>query len=160
MVALPDNIQLIITDLSIPERTSPMLERFAHVIIIDHHITTQWAVGWAESTGNEAIVDTSRCATWLTYEYMKSVYGFGSEKMTCWARLIDDYDRYVLQYPESRRLNVLFNITADPIRFVRDGMEKHPETLLNRESDDIDYYLEQQRKYIDKSTMFVLNYKP
>jgi len=156
LMDIPRNVQLFITDLSIPSHLCGLLEEFSHVIIIDHHVSTSWAIDWAERTDNEAIVDKSRCATWHVYEYLASVYGYRDYMLDEWAKYIDDYDRYVLQYPESRRLNALFYI-SNRDRFVSDALSYSPKDVLNANRERIDRYLQQQREYIAQTTVFTLN---
>lgn len=159
LIDIPRNVQLMITDLSIPENLSGLLEEFDHVIIIDHHVSTKWALEWAERTGNEAIVDKSRCATWHTYEYLKRAYGYGDTILDEWVKYIDDYDRYILQYPESRRLNSLFYI-SNRDRFVSDALLYTPKQVLDNNRERIDRYLQQQKEYIDECQGFTLNASP
>ena len=160
IMEVPRDYQLFITDLSIPDNLKGLLEEFERVIIIDHHISTSWALDWAKDNPNvEVIVDTSRCATWHFYEYLAKNYGFRDTILDDWAKFVDDYDRYVLQYPESRMLNALFYI-SDKIRFCTDALYKSPQQMLEDNKERVDRYLRQQKEYIEQTTIFQLNVSP
>ena len=159
LMDIPRNVQLFITDLSIPEHLKGLLAEFDHVIIIDHHISTKWALEWSEATQNEAVVDTSRCATWHFYEYLAKHYNLRDTILDEWVKFIDDYDRYVLQYPESRRLNALFYI-SNRDRFVSDALLYTPQQVLQSNKERVDRYLQQQKEYVEQTTIFTLRNTP
>lgn len=153
---LPRDVQLIITDLSIPENLKGLLEEFSQVIVIDHHKSTLWAKEWASGRTNvEVQVSEDRCATWWFYEYLARAYGYKDESMDEWVKLIDDYDRYVHNYPESRRLNSLLYI-SNRDWFVSQAMLYTPQQVLDFSKDKIDRYLEQQKEYFEKTVFFTL----
>lgn len=158
LMDIPRDVQLFITDLSVPEFLKDLLEEFKHVIILDHHKSTSWAVEWSHTHENcEVKVSEDRCATWWLYEYLSGNYGYRDEQMDEWVKFIDDYDRYIHAYPESRRLNSLFYI-SNKDRFVSDALLYTPQMVLSSNRERIDRYLEQQKEYIDKTTMFTLRH--
>lgn len=160
IVEVPRDAQLIITDLSIPENLKGLLDEFEHIVIVDHHISTGWAIDWAEGNPKaEVVVDRSRCATWLFYEYLAKHYGYRDTMMDEWAKYVDDYDRYVLQYPESRRLNALFYI-SDKVRFATDALLFTPQEVLAKNKERVDRYLQNQKEYIDQTQVFTIGAKP
>lgn len=158
LMDVPRESQLLITDLSVPENLAGLLEEFAHVIVIDHHKSTKWALEWAKGKPDvEVTVSTERCATWLLYDYLKRAFGFGDTIMDEWARLVDDYDRYVLEDPDSRRLNALFYI-SNRDRFVTDAMRYIPQVVLANNKERVDRYLQQQKEYVDQTVVFTLGH--
>lgn len=156
LMDIPRHVQLFITDLSIPENLKGLLEEFDRVIIIDHHISTRWALDWAkESDNRESVVSTERCATWLFYEYLANAFAYKDTLFDEWVKYIDDYDRYVLQYEESRRLNALFYI-SNRDRFVSDALSYSPKQMLEYNKERVDRYLQQQKEYFEKTVFFTL----
>lgn len=153
IVDVPRDARLIISDISIPENLAGLLEEFAKVVILDHHKSTEWAIGWAERTGNKAIVSEDRCATWWFYEFMAEEYKYRDSLLDEWVKYIDDYDRYIHAYPQSRRLNALFYI-SDRDRFVNDALSLSPDAMLLRNKERIDRYFAQQKEYIEKCTAY------
>ena len=160
LVEIPRTFQVIITDLSIPENLKGLLEEFEHVVVIDHHKSTQWATEWGMDNDKvEVFVSEERCATWWFYEYLAKQYSYRDDLLDEWAKYIDDYDRYVLQYPESRRLNALLYI-SNKDRFVTDALRYSPKVVLNNNKERIDRYFEQQDEYIGKTSIFMIHYNP
>ena len=158
IVDTPRDVQLFITDLSIPENISGLLEEFEYVVIVDHHKSTKWAIEWAKDKKNvEVVISMERCATYLFYEYLAKQYGYRDTIQDEWAKYVDDYDRYVLQYPESRRLNALFYI-SDKDRFTLDALQTTPTQLLDipYNKAKVDRYLQNQEEYINKIIGFQL----
>lgn len=157
---IPRDSHLIITDLSIPENIQGLIEEFEQVSIIDHHVSTYWAVeAFSGRLGFDVTVSKERCATWLFYDWIDG-HGFSkpeSKKWAYeWARYIDDYDRYVLQYPESDRLNSLLYI-SNRDRFVSDAQINTPLQVLKANADRIDRYLANQQEYIDECVKICLS---
>ena len=155
------DVHLIITDLSIPENLEGLIREFDTVTIIDHHVSTMWAIdAFAGDSNIEAHVDRRRCATWLFCDWMAE-RGYISEEpdevdwMERWRTYIDDYDRYILQHEESERLNALL-YTSNRDRFVSDAIYQKPEDMLSNNRQRIDRYLQTQNEYVEASQPILL----
>ena len=156
---VPRDMELYITDLSIPDTMAPLLREFKSITVIDHHLTSYWLLDEANRQGMNARVSNERCATYLFYNYLAERFGYRDTMLDDWAKFIDDYDRYVLQYPESRRLNALFYI-SDRKRFVQEALYSSPQAMLLRNSGKIDNYLNNQREYVLNTKAVVLSLTP
>ena len=143
---------LFITDLSIPENLAGLIEEFEDVTIIDHHISTFWAHDrWKSSPRIDVKISKERCATYLFGQWLMDK-GFATrcEWLCSWMDLVDDYDRYVLQYPESERLNALL-YTSNRERFVSEARDNTPMKMLEVYKDKIDQYLKNQADYVEST---------
>ena len=156
---VPTDAELFITDLSISNNLAPLLNEFDNLTIVDHHLTSNWLNDEGNRARFNVVVSTERCATYLFYEYLSARFGFKDTMLDEWARLVDDYDRYVLQYPDSRRLNALFYI-SDRTRFVQEALYCYPRQMLARNKERVDNYLENQMKYILNTTYITLSDTP
>lgn len=150
----PKDAELYITDLSIPISLKPILMMFKEVTVVDHHKTSLWLA--SEDTLKEmrehgcnldSHISTERCATYLLYDYLSLRFGYKDTSLDRWAELVDDYDRYVLSFPESKRLNALFYI-SDRERFVKEGLYSTPDEFLAKSTYKVDNYLKAQREYV------------
>ena len=160
LIDIPRDYQVFITDLSVPENLKGLLDEFEHIILIDHHKSTRWAEEWGKDNPKvEVFVSEERCATWWFYEYLAKQFNYRDSILDEWAKFVDDYDRYVLQYEESRRLNALFYI-SNRDRFVSDALQYTPQQVLNNNKERVDRYLEQQREYVMKTAVFTLQHEP
>lgn len=163
---IPRDVHLIITDLSIPENLQGLIEEFAKVSIIDHHISTMWVYDAFDGNPNiDVKVDKRRCATWLLYDWIVernidkgALYDSNLDNAWAdkWRTLIDDYDRYVLSYPESERLNSLLYI-SNRDRFVSDALSNEPDRMLALNAERIDRYLKTQNDYIEATVKICLS---
>lgn len=140
--------QIVISDLGIKPETAERLDRYAgEKFMLDHHKTNRWI----DEQFDWAIIDEEASGTLLVFDRVEGI----PEKYRDFAIRVDDYDRWVHNYPDSKQLNRLFFIlgidrfedrclkAANPIEFTDvDNL------LLELEDDNIDRYINKLEKGI------------
>ncbi len=71
-----------------------------NVQLIDHHKTAEWLNKY-----EWAFIDTSKCGTLLSFEYYGSIPEFDY-----FARVVNDYDLWIHDDPNSKELNRIYGI--------------------------------------------------
>ncbi|MBI3965693.1 MAG: hypothetical protein HY329_08660 [Chloroflexi bacterium] len=117
----PANRPLWISDLPLTSAQADRLSARGNVLLFDHHISNVRELGdrypWAH-------LDTSRSAALIVYEYLLATYP-EDERLPEYRDFflrVDDYDRWIHAYPESKALNELMALVgADEFsgRFLR-----------------------------------------
>lgn len=101
-VSLKKYDQVLITDMSPGKRGLREILGETEVIVIDHHETSKWLT---EMT--PAVHDITKCATLLTYEWLKSK-GYDVSEYQELAECVNDYDMWHLKREDSLQMNMLF----------------------------------------------------
>lgn len=93
---------IIITDISVDDHTAERLELYTMkggiVLLLDHHKTAE-----ALNRYDWAFVDVEASGTLLTYSFLNLPTRYRN-----FALLVDDYDRWIHDDPNSKKLNQLF----------------------------------------------------
>jgi len=142
------NVHLIVTDINLAGRNTGGLKDFGAVTIIDHHQNT---VDYS-ATKYDVLIDTSRCATWLTYQWLYSNgYALQSKWMDEWSFAVDVYDRWQVKHPKwqlAKELNAYLYISKDKTAFTKEAMLKSPSEIVQDNLSTIAPYLDNQEKYV------------
>lgn len=121
-----DNKNILIADFSFkPDTLKAMAERAASVVVLDHHKTAQEDLGEFITdpmrcdvldthsfppTGPLANFDMTRCGSLMTWDFC-----FPNQPAPMMLRHIDDRDRWIFAYPETRTLSLY--IRSFPFEF-------------------------------------------
>lgn len=132
---------IIISDLGIKTETAELLDRYeGEKIMLDHHVTNLWLADRYEW----ATIDTEASGTLLVFNYFEEV----PRRFSQFALLVDDFDRWVHAYPDSKQLNRLFFLmgikrfenrcltTRTPEKFY-----KFDKLMLEIEDESIEHYI-------------------
>lgn len=139
---------IIISDLSVNERTAERLEMYVQkggsVLLLDHHVTAEWLNRYTW-----AIVDTEASGALLLYNYLNI-----ESRYATFATMVDDYDRWIHSDHNSIRLNRLFFLIGRK-RFVKRFLENPnveftagERQMLEIEEENKDYYMKKVSKTI------------
>ncbi|GEK57165.1 hypothetical protein CHL76_02400 [Marinococcus halophilus] len=139
--------QIIISDLGISEETAKMVDSYeGERLMLDHHKTNEWIAEKYEW----AVVDTERSGTLLVYDFMAI-----PDDYEAFAKMVDDYDRWVHAYSDSKRLNRLFFAMGINRFFNRclnlpfpERFTEVDEMILELESDRLERYIDHVSKYV------------
>ena len=106
---------LLLADVSVNERVAVKLDSYATsgpgALLLDHHQTAEWLNRY-----DWALVDSGACGALWTYRALNQDGTLSA--FADFARLVDDYDRWLHQDPRSTQLNQLFSLLG-PQRFVQ-----------------------------------------
>jgi len=146
----PDN--LLLTDISVRPETAEWLDgqKQLGVKLLDHHKTAaplriyQWAVVDESSCGAKLFWDFLRQG--LTDEYPRLVL----EPYENLVDLTDDWDRWLHQRPESRRLNALFHALGRD-RFVARFLSDQWVDFTEGEALILELEEERKKRYVEKA---------
>jgi oligoribonuclease NrnB/cAMP/cGMP phosphodiesterase (DHH superfamily) len=149
-----DYNQIIITDVTPRKETIELLSKNSKLLVFDHHKTSTHLIN-----KDYAIIDMTKCATLLTYEWALKI-DKAIERYCDFVRLVNDYDLWNKEFPESEDLNILFTtlgIERFTERFLKNSDVKFTESellLINVEKDNLKKALEDalnnNRIYKDK----------
>ncbi|MFS1513418.1 hypothetical protein VQL36_13380 [Chengkuizengella sp. SCS-71B] len=107
--------QIIISDLGIKPETAECVDRYeGEKILLDHHKTNRWI----QEKYDCAIIDEEASGTLLVFDYIEGI----PDRFRDFAIRVDDYDRWVHAYPDSKRLKCLFYVL---------GIERFVDRCLN-----------------------------
>nr|BDD45040.1 hypothetical protein 28 [Bacillaceae bacterium] len=140
--------QIVISDLGIKPETTERVDRYqGEKILLDHHKTNHWI---AEKY-DWAVIDEEASGTLLVFNYIDGI----PEKYRNFAIMVDDYDRWIHNYPESKQLNRLFFIQGIK-RFEErclhcerpHSLYRIDKLLLELEEEKIEHYIDKLEKSI------------
>lgn len=158
LAELPKDSHLIITDLSATEDMRELLESFRQITFIDHHETSLWMNERPLKNATYTIVDTTHCATYLTWQFFKQ--SEITKESDIWfagySVLINDYDLWIHENPDSKRLNALLYISNRDY-FINEALMVDVKTLLAKHKLRINRYLEQLDKYVNETPIRIFN---
>jgi len=144
---ISDDCHVIITDINLNGRNIDGLKNFQKVTIIDHHLTT---IKFDEQY--DVIIDTARCGAWLTYEWLvkerilpKSIW------FDEWAKYVDDHDRWIHQYPQSKQINAYLHVLKDKNKFIAEASGKTPNELIADNLTMITEYIKLREAYVKET---------
>ena len=117
------SLNFYILDFSLPKSVMDYIfDTARHTVWLDHHKTAFEAFGMSELevfTVSEAnryiLLDNKRCGAKLTFDYF-----FAGQKAPALIDLVDDYDRWVFQYPQTKAANAYIR----SLEFTRDNWGK------------------------------------
>jgi len=133
--------EILITDMSPSQKAFQQVMGDIQIIVIDHHESSKWLVGMTETSH-----DIKKCATLLTYEWLKqSGYDVSAYKEL--VECVNDFDMWQLKRKDSLQMNMLF---------MKLGVERYLERFSRRPftgfTDDeqliVDLETERRDKYI------------
>ena len=136
---------IIISDLGIEKRTAEMVNQYAgDKVLLDHHVSNQWlsgTYGWAH-------IDANTCGTLLVFYHF--IHDLMHTPLYRFATMVDDYDRWIHNNPDSIQLNRLLYIIGREKFEKRFFERKYPNELNS--TDELLLSIEEERidKYIDK----------
>lgn len=94
--------QILITDMSPSKRAFESVLGEIEIIVIDHHESSKWLTEMTET-----IHDTTKCATLLTYEWLRDS-GYDVSQYEDLAECVNDFDMWRLKRKDSLQMNILF----------------------------------------------------
>lgn len=136
---------IIISDLGIEKRTAEMVNQYTgEKVLLDHHVTNEWlsdAYGWAH-------IDANKSGTLLVFYHF--IHDLMHTPLYLFATMVDDYDRWIHDNPDSIQLNRLLYIIGREKFETRFFERKYPHELNS--TDELLLSIEEERinKYIDK----------
>ncbi|MEW6770091.1 MAG: hypothetical protein AB1330_01680 [Bacillota bacterium] len=139
-------VRVYIADISVNPEIAELLDKRGNVVLFDHHETAMWLnrYDWVR-------VSLDRCGAWMLYDRLRTV-----KRTLFWdsyrdfIERVDDYDRWVHRFPESRLLNRLLGILGRErfiARFLANPslvFTEFEEYLLEVEEDRVRRYCEEQ----------------
>jgi oligoribonuclease NrnB/cAMP/cGMP phosphodiesterase (DHH superfamily) len=98
--------QILITDLSVSPELAAVLDQRGAVALLDHHKTALHLNKYEWAKVNE---DNSKCGAMMLYEMLQANH-YVVEDYKDMVDRVDDYDRWIHQYSDSRDINRLLTI--------------------------------------------------
>lgn len=146
--------KIIISDLGIKPETAELVDMYeGEKVLLDHHKSNEWI----SDTFDWAVIDTGQCGTLLVFFHL--IGSTFKSKYYEFAKIIDDYDRWIHDNPQSLQMNRLFFILGRE-RFEHRALElKRPQdiygtavTLLEVEDERIENYISKIERNVQVTT--------
>lgn len=176
---LDSDDMLFITDLNIKKETAEIVNDYAKtfkIMLIDHHKTSTHLVDYPWCIVN---INNTACGTKMFKEFLEDG-GYDLSFYNDFARIVDDYDRWIHLYPHSKKHNDLYyligredyvdrmlsqpNIDLNTIEMSlldveQNRKERYMKSLLDKvNSVLIEYYEDDKFKYINLPYVFAEQY--
>lgn len=137
--------QILITDMSPSRRAFEAVLGEIEITVIDHHESSKWLTEMTTT-----IHDIKKCATLLTYEWIRDM-GYDVSSYTELAECVNDFDMWHLKRRDSLQMNMLF---------MKLGVERYMERFSRKpylgftedEQLIVDLETERRDKYIHAAT--------
>lgn len=132
---------IFVTDILCNEESlSKLLESGKNVVVIDHHKTSSWVLD-IQHSGLKVVLDTTKSATLLVWEWLKS-QGFN---LNSWEKLVmavNSHDLWLRDNPQSEKINSLLYLLGQA-RFSRRFLEN--QSLELSPAEELVLQLERER---------------
>jgi len=151
-VSLRKYDQILITDMSPSKRGLNQILGEIEVMLIDHHETSQWMIDVTPT-----VHDITKCATLLTYEWLKD-QGYDVSEYQNLAECVNDYDMWHLKRPDSLQMNMLF-MKLGVVRYLDRFSKKAYSGFTGDEALIVELETERRDKYIYAASKTVEMFK-
>lgn len=141
---------IIIADLGISQETATMVDEYrGQKLLLDHHKTNLWLM----DKYDWVVIDTSKSGILLVFDHILDV----PRRYGGFAKMVDDYDRWIHSNPKSVQLNRLFGILG--IKRFEERCLTFPfvtsftdveKLLLELEDETIEYYAKKVKRGLSK----------
>ena len=133
---------IIISDIVPSEKVLAIVSAERDCTVIDHHASTAHFVGQY----HEIVHDITVSATMLTYRWLTE-NGHDVQKHEYMVELVNDYDLWILNNPQSLQLNLLYNVIGIASTFERlygdpfQGFHPMEAAIITTETERMESYL-------------------